>query len=92
MNEQIKNGMGDKRWIGPGNAETKCNDGLGRFHFQSSHFEASYVLTGRDDCGGNYIPQPSWPSNSSYCNKRGNDKQFATEEYPIVGALWVSLR
>jgi hypothetical protein len=34
-----------------GTQRLNYNGGLGRFHFQSSHFEAGYVSTGRDDCG-----------------------------------------
>jgi hypothetical protein len=41
-------------------------DMLGRGHFLTCHFESSDVLTGCDDCGGNYIPRPSWTCVSSY--------------------------
>jgi hypothetical protein len=47
--------MGDKRWIVVGGAQTSWNDGLGRFHSQSRHFEAGRVLTDRDDCEGQGI-------------------------------------
>lgn len=79
--------MGDKRWIGPGNAETKYNDSLGRFHFQCSHFEASYVLTGRDDCGGNYIPQSSWSGRVSAvtATNEGTTNNLRQKSHRIVG-------
>lgn len=79
MTEEMQEEMGGL-WKRIEGARLSGRKGLGKCRFQTFHFESSDVLTDTDDCGGNYIPRPSWTCISSCCNKQQRDEQLTTAE------------